>query len=331
MKKLICLLLLASTAQAENLYDSSRAAPEGTGYGTPSDMKMGLAFFEKLVKFAADSKTSALLLLKDNKLIVEKYWDQDPDKMIRLHSVTKSILSLGVGKLIDDGRLSLSDPAKNWFRDWKGEKESITIQQLLTQTSGYPEAGKEKIQGTNRLKTSVDQPNVAAPGSKFAYSNMGSWLLGEIIHQAAKKEADQYLADNFFKRVGIQNWTWDKDETQHPDTSGGLQLAARDLLKIGQLVLNRGKWGQEQLISEKFLEAATKAGGENSPNYGYLWWVDGENYYARGSFGQILAIYPKEKVILIRLQKTEPRQEAIEGNSALWENRAKSFGDQIRK
>ena len=331
MKKLILLLLFTSPAySAENLYDPSQVPTEGMTYGSPADLKKPAEFFTKLISFAAETGTSALILIKDDKIIVEKYWELEPDQVVRLHSVTKSILSLALGRLVDDGRVSVTDPAKKWFRDWSGEKESITVQQLLSQTSGYPESSKENLKGPNRLKLSLQQKNLTEPGSQFAYSNMGAWLIGDIVHQASKKDPDQYVAESFFAPMSIRKWTWDKDEAQNVDTSSGLWLTARDLSKFGKLLLNQGKWNTEQLISASYLEVAMKPAGTKAKNYGYLWWVNGDNYYARGDFGQILAIYPKDKVILVRLQKTLIH-EHLEGSAQAWEKRAKQLGNQLGK
>lgn len=307
-------LILAWTATASgfDFYDKNRAAPSETPYGEIKELVSDSKALEKFIEAQKEQETSALLISKDGKIYVEKYWDVAFDEPVSVHSITKSITSLLIGRLVDDGRFEVQDKAKRWFSNWGGEKEQITVQQLLTHTSGLPLWSKEKLNARDRVQQASLENLTSKPGSEYNYSNAGAYLLGEIIHQDTKDGADIFANKKVFEPLGIVKWDWSKDPTNHVNTSGGLRLTARDLLKIGVMMSNEGRWKESQIVSSKYVHEATD--WNDGRAYGYLWWTRENVFFARGDFGQTLAVFPKKKIVVVRLRKTEILSEAEDSN-----------------
>lgn len=317
-----------TTASAYDFLDKSRSAISELPYGEIKQLVQSPEALEKFIESQRDQKTSALLIVKDGKMYVEKYWDIDAYQPVLMHSITKSVTSLLIGKLVDDGKLSVQDKAKKWFPEWTGDKEQITVQQLLNQTAGLPPVAKENLKSTDRLQQAKLEGLVVKPGSEFKYSNGGAYLLGDIIRQETKDAADAFANRILFQPLGITKWDWSKDPTNHVNTSGGLSLTARDLIKTGVLMLNEGKWSGSQIVSAKYIHEATDWNG--SSNYGYMFWTRENVYYARGDFGQIMAVYPQKKVVVVRLRKTESLSEA-ESPAGRWDENLKDLGSMLKK
>ena len=146
-----------------------------------------------IVAEAARTKSDALLLVKGGKRVVERYFGR-PISPIATMSVTKSIVSLAVGLLIDEGKISsVEAPLSTWFPSWKtGQKAHVTLRHLLTQTSGLKHEKGTRVlnQHDDRLKFVVDSPIVDKPGTRFSYNNEATLLLSGIIRAAAGRPSN---------------------------------------------------------------------------------------------------------------------------------------------
>lgn len=233
-----------------------------------------------------------------------------------LQSVTKSIAATIIGVALERGDLpSLERPFLQYFADRDLSKvdprlRRATIEDVLTMRSGIEWHEQDRpLDATNttvQLEASTDwigftlsQPMDAEPGTKWAYNSGGSQLLSGIIKTATGRFIDEYAAQHLFRPLGITDWHWKKTPTGHPDTEGGLYLAAEDLAKIGYLYLRRGEWEGSQILPVDWVERATKPhvrGVAGAWDYGYQWWIterqDTEIWAGRGFGGQLLIMIP---------------------------------------
>lgn len=284
------------------------------------DSSLYFKFFDALPK-PSEHKLSSFLLIKDDNLVLEKYWNgYHTQKLHDLRSATKSITSILAGIAIDKGFIkSENDNISKYLSEYSeiiGEK-NITIKDLLNMNSGLDcddwnknSTGNEEkmyrkkdwINFVLGLNQSVSKPQNAV------YCTGGVVVLGYIIQQASGMKLDVFADKYLFQPLGIAKYSWEYfDKNNKVDAGGHLCLASRDFLKIGKLMLNNGIYQNQQILSAGWVEKCQKINIKflSNEDYGNLWWkktVEYQNkkfnyYYALGNGGQILIILPSENMI----------------------------------
>ncbi|MFJ8065684.1 serine hydrolase domain-containing protein [Psychrobacillus sp. NPDC096426] len=253
------------------------------------------------------------------------------EKPTKVYSITKSIVSILIGILIDKGLIKdVNYPIFNFFPELLESKESmkreITIFHLLTMTSGV-EAGN--FQGSkNWVKFILEQPMLHKPGSTFQYNSGNSHLLSSIIKQVSGISTAAFAEKYLFGPLGIKKYIWVNDPQGIQGGGFSISMSLEDMMKIGILLLNKGNYFSKQLISSGWISQS------KSPNkhvetlshgtfgYGYQLWIYENSasdnpidyYYASGLFGQYIFIVPKLELVAVvksQLQKDHqslPRQ-----------------------
>jgi len=231
----------------------------------------------------------SMLIYKDNKLVVEEYFDghrykwdapkhhgewQSWDRYV-LHgvkSVSKSITSMCIGIAIDHGFIeSVHQSVFNYLPDHQhlnvNGKGEITIEHLLTMTSGleWDEWGAPLSSATNDMvgiwyqdkdpiSFILGRPLIHEPGSRFTYSGGNTTILGEILKNATTMELDKFSEEYLFQALGIDSSNWAvRYDNGVIEASGSLELTPRDMVKIGATYLNNGLWKGERILSEQWV------------------------------------------------------------------------------
>ena len=277
---------------------------------------------EELLKKA---QTKAFIVLQNNKLLYEKYWDGHSENTVsNSFSVAKTVVSLLVGIALEEGKIkSLDDPIANYITKFKeGDKSKITIRHLLTMSSGldWSESGKnplsnnaESYYGTYLYDLVTKQRVVQEPGKTFNYQSGNSQLLGYVIEAATGEDLSAYAEEKLWSKLGAQHdayWSLDKEQGDEKAFCC-MYATARDYARLGLLILNKGKLNDTQLIPERYFEEmvipAPLNTEENIPNYRYglhIWtYNDGKRKinYCRGIKGQYVITIPEEEIVIIRL------------------------------
>lgn len=292
--------------------------------------ELGSTYQESLDKY----ETTAFLVVKDTAVIFEKYYlGYDENEISNSFSASKSIVSLLVGIAIEERKIeSVFQPVGDFLPSFaEGEKANITIRDLLTMSSGlqWDEAYMSPFSATtqayygNDLKSLVDNLEVETePGQEFAYKSINTQVLAEVIEVATGLSISEYASNRLWRKIGAENdalWSLDK--------TSGMEKAfccfnstARDFARIGQLVLNNGKWNGEKVVSADYIEVATSpykkiSTEEVVQHYGYQWWIleyNGKQIpYARGILGQYIFVLKDKNAVVVRLGKK--RDKVYEG------------------
>jgi CubicO group peptidase (beta-lactamase class C family) len=229
----------------------------------------------------------------------DEIWDQsiadvdhNPSVKHDLRSVTKSITSLLIGIALDRKLIAnIDEPVFNYFPEYAElrtpDKARITLRHLLTMSSGqewneylpYTDPKNSEmamLRSGDRWHFALQQPIVAAPGSEWNYNGGCTELLGAVIHKVSEKPIEEFASETLFAPLGISDVSWSKYPDGIPSAAGGLRLRSRDLAKIGQLVLKRGLWDANQIVSEQWIDEATKpqiGPADRLYFYGYQWWL----------------------------------------------------------
>jgi CubicO group peptidase (beta-lactamase class C family) len=245
----------------------------GAGYAGPAVDEKALA---KLVQAGRAASSDALVVMVDGKVVAEEYYGK-PRGPIEAMSATKSIVGLAIGLLLDEGKLtSLDQPVADFFPEWKqGKKQLVTVRHLLTHTSGLQSAPNTKEIYASRdfvqLALAAELDN--APGERWNYNNKALNLLAALVKKASGQRLDLYLKKRLFTPMGITTTTWSLDGAGNAHGMSGLQIEPKDLAKLGQLMLQQGKWNGKQLLSAKWVELSTQPSTTMMTKYGFLWWL----------------------------------------------------------
>ena len=270
------LLARARVLQEQHVAEVSPGA--GLEKSTPAAEGIDETALRKLLSRAEATKSSAVVILRHGKLVGEWYF-RNPSVATETMSATKAVTSLAIGLLLDEGRIpSLDEPVSAFFPEWKdGVHDGITVRHLLSHTSGlHADRTTQKIYASNdfvrfALESAVDAP----AGSEFFYNNSASNLVAGVAGRAAGKPMDLYLREKLFGPLGIEEIFWTHDRAGNPHGMAGLQIHAADFAKIGQLMLQRGMWNGERILSEAYIDAATATPGQDfNAVSGLLWWLE---------------------------------------------------------
>ena len=273
---------------------------------------MSDALLKKIMLRARESDSDVIYITRQGETLVD--WTSEPDlPPIEIMSVTKSIVALAVGMLIDERRIPDIDmPVFHIYPEWhQGEKQKITLRMLMNHTSGL-----QTIPGGNQISRAPDGIKLALcaeleqnPGEKFFYNNKAVNLLAGIIECVSGEPLDEYVRRKIFMPLGIREFGWNHDDAGNPRSSGGIQMHAKDLHKIADLVMKEGFWDGTRLLSKRWLEQMLTPSEVSENRCGLLWWIYSQPqvYAAQGYLGQWLYILPEKQTIAIRQMRSGKR------------------------
>lgn len=273
-------------------------------------------------------QTIGYVIVKDDSLIHEQYWDgYGKDSHTNSFSMAKTFVGILIGIAIDEGKIkSLDQHVGDFLPEYKeGENSKLTIEHLLTMSSGidfdedyvnpfaYPAAA---YYGSD-LKKLTDKYSVKeTPGKTFKYLSGNSVLLAFVLEKATGKTLSEYAAEKLWKPIGAKNkafWSIDHEN--------GIEKAyccfnsnAPDFARIGELFLDSGKVNGTQVVSTEYVLKSVQpaelidVNGKKNDKYGYAWWLIPNHkghyiYYARGILGQYIICIPDKNMVVVRLGK----------------------------
>jgi CubicO group peptidase (beta-lactamase class C family) len=323
---------LNSQAQTANV-DWPRASAADSGL---SDAK--LRSLDAAVRSGEFKKIGSVLIARHGKLAYESYFEGDAAMLRDTRSATKSITDILMGIAIDQHKLSgvdakvlalLPERARR-IQNPDPRKAEITVEDFLTMSSPLEcddwndaSRGNEErmyvvedwaqfildlpIRGRMHLGEKVETPRY---GRYFSYCTGGVFTLSEVLDKATGERTDRYAREKLFAPLAITNVEWVYSPMNVPQTGGGLRLTSRDLLKIVQLYLDRGRWQGTQIVSEGWVRTSTQphAQIDDATDYGYLWWLksfkSGEKtypaFYMTGNGGnKVVAIPALDMVVVV--------------------------------
>lgn len=229
----------------------------------------------------------SLLILKNNKLIVEEYfYGYSRNDLQQFRSCTKSVTSLLLGIALDHHKhIDIERPIFSFFPEYDSLKsegrEEITLENVLTMTAGleWDDYPAEMFRTDDCFQYILSQPMASIPGEKFNYNSGCSVLLGGGIKFLETKPALEFAKEFLFTPMSITNYIWESHNNDILRCGEGLSLGPRDMAKIGLLVLNDGKWQDKQIVSKEWIRESTKPHVPESQffDYGYQWWHHSKN------------------------------------------------------
>ncbi len=304
------------------------AQPESAGMDAEK-----FADLEKMIK-AQYGNINGVVIVRKGKIVFENYYrGYGPEDTHHVASVTKSVISALIGIAIDAGYIkSVDQKVLDFFPEYVSagndiQKRTITIKHLLTMTApiaskSTSQRGNEALDRLRRQRNWVEyilkQLGRSGQLGEFQYSTAGAHLLSAIITRTTGMCAREFANERLFRPLGMKeisdhemksfkledvfgkNMTgWIKDPQGNTTGGWGLTLTPRDMARFGFLYINRGIWGNTQVISSDWINQSLAS---NPNNYGYMWWLKEENntsiFMALGSGGNAIFCVPKEDIVV---------------------------------
>lgn len=253
----------------------------------------------------------SLTVVRNGKLVSEAYF-KDPDDIGRLHdvmSVTKSITSLAAGIALGQGLIeSIDAPVYQHLAPYFDEdpvKRTITLRQVLTMETGLDFLNDEHTgemfycEGSS-LEYVLGKPLVYAPGTEWYYGDGNPQLVSGIIQQVTGKSMEEFVRNNLFQPIGIDDYYWEKHGDGLTFGAFGLWLTPRDMARIGQVMLDKGRWNGQQVVPQEWV-AESVIIQANSRDYGFYWYPldDEESFKAAGQGGQLIWVHPSKQLVVV--------------------------------
>jgi len=279
---------------------------------------------EDLEAFHKKTQTVAFVLIKNDSVYLEKYYDKyGSDSKSNSFSVAKSFVSALLGKAIMDGYIqSLDQKVIDFIPEIKGPyADLVTVGDLASMASGqrWDEAYYSPLSVTTAAyfvedlgKLILTQPIDEVPGIEFIYKSGTTQLLGMVISKATGKNLTDYLYETLWNPMGAEHESfWQVDSAKK-----GLEKAycciasnAKDFARLAKLYKDHGKWNGKVLLDSTFVTKSIQPRFPESPEYGYSWWLKEYKghkvFMMRGHLGQYVITFPEENLILVRLGHTK--------------------------
>ena len=267
-------------------------------------------FYAKTV-YNENDWMDGFLVLRGGKVLFEEYYNgYDADTPHYMASVTKSVVSALVGIAIGEGYIhGIEDKVLDYFPEapsllgWEESKRDMTIEHLLTMTSGITTDNDDDAWDGYFAENQKDSalyafllPQAYAPGKKYSYDSMVPCILLGIIERASGQNLLDYANEKLFGPLGMDSVEWGTTADGLPIGGFGIDMTPRDMARFGYLYLNYGRWEEQQVIPADYV-VRTPPRSIGPTAYGYMFWNNRRmpftgSYEANGADGQFICIAP---------------------------------------
>ncbi len=300
---------------------------------------------DRLIEDQVYGDIHSVIILRYGKIIFEKYYGTyGRDDLHPLGAATQSITSSIFGVAMNQGSInSLNGALIDYFPQYPEyfedipQKDKITLRHVLSHTSGLwwdewtapyesPENDANAMSRSDDwVKFTLAKPMIQEPGTYFNFNSGNAILLAPILNSGTGVDFESYAGQNFFAKIGITAWEWEKIPGGEVNTAWGLHLRPMDFARIGYLYLNKGKWEGDSVFQENWAQrvAATRAFVSGYYNYGLHWWTfngradavaslyTNDVFFAWGNSGQHLFITPHLQLVVAVSSGTLTNEHAV--------------------
>lgn len=312
----------------------------------PEEVGMDSDLLLRAYDYAAnpDVYTRGLVIIRRGYIVGEAYFGNfDLYSRHPSYSVAKSFMSALIGIGIDQRIFeSVDEPISHYYPELNqkkgmrvrsylpgdlsssGSKRKITIENLLTMTSGL-EWNEDDFNNLiandvvlmalqdNYAQYVLSKPIIHDPGTVWNYSSGDPMLLSGLFNRVLGISAFQFGLEHLFSPIGIPQIIWENDPVGQTIGGWGIEATVREFAKFGYLYSKGGEWEDRQIVPENWIYQSVQPVSENVNNYGYLWWLrpslggyDGslipdDTFFARGLFTQEIFVIPSKDLVIVRM------------------------------
>ncbi len=273
---------------------------------------------KNLVDDLKHSKTASFVVIKKGKIIHEQYWDgYNQLSQTNSFSMAKAVTVMLLGKALEEGLINnIDEKLSHFYAEFKEKTfgDQVTLKNLAQMESGLdwdenynnpflPNA--KAYYGKSLVKAVFSRKFKEQPGTRFEYQSGTTQLLGFALKKALKQPLASYLSEKFWIPMGMeQHAKWSTDDYGMEKTYCCIHSNARDFAKIGQLFLNDGKIGDQQILNTDFIEQMRTPTEKSESIYGMGLWINHDNpikhYYFLGLQGQYIIMVPEHNMVIVK-------------------------------
>ncbi|WP_164972635.1 serine hydrolase domain-containing protein [Lacibacter luteus] len=316
---LLCLCIVFTACKKNDQPATGMYFPSTTdnSWQTKSSTELGWnqTAIQPLKDYLIQKHSKSFMVLVDGRIVMEEYFNgHSASATWQWNSAGKTLVTASVGIAQQEGLLNINNKVSQYVGlAWTSEpllKENlITVRHLLTMSSG--------LNDSNNLVIKPNLTYMADAGTRWSYHNVFQKLI-DVTAAASGKSFDTYFQDKLKSKIGMEgSWNYGTIFTiYHSNT--------RSMARFGLLALNKGKWGNEQVINETFFTESTNTSQSINPSYGYLWWLNGKTSFmvpggqtvytgplvpnapsdmfaAMGAEDQRIYVIPSKKMVIVRM------------------------------
>ncbi|MDC3319889.1 beta-lactamase family protein [Flavobacteriaceae bacterium] len=294
---------------------------------SPAELNWNTSELENLFNYLESNNTRAFIVLKDGKIVIEEYFgnniigtsDFDRNSQWYWASAGKTLTATLVGMAQQDGFLNIENPTSDylgvgWTSLTNSQEQLITVKNQLTMTTGL-EYNVSDLDCT--LPSCLTYKT--APGQQWFYHNAPYTLLEKVVENSTNTDYNEYTDQKIESIIGMNGqWVFQGYNNVYWST-------ARDMARFGLLILNKGKWEENSIISnENYYNQMVNTSQSLNPSYGYLWWLNGKEsiifpsiptsfnvpmsenapndlFAGMGKNGQFVEVIPSMNLVVIRM------------------------------
>jgi CubicO group peptidase (beta-lactamase class C family) len=317
---LVMLMILLSVAGCSRNNDDpsdSMYFPSGTQWETTSLSALGWneSAVQPLKDYLGEKHSKSFMILVNGRIVMEEYFNGHTSADTwQWNSAGKTLVSASTGIAQQEGLLDINNKVSDYLgAGWTSEtaeKEAlITCRHLLSMTSG--------LNDESNLVIKTNLTYLADAGTRWSYSNVFQKLM-DVVAAASGQDFEQYFNSRIKDKIGMDGyWDYGLIFTIYHSTT-------RSMARFGLLALNNGRWQDEQIIDESFLNKSVTSSQTINPSYGYLWWLNGKTgymvpgsqtwypgalvpnapsdmYAAMGAEDQRIYVIPSKKMVIVRM------------------------------
>ena len=272
---------------------------------------------------------NGFVLMRDGAVISEGYWKPyTPERTHRIYSMTKSFTALAIGLLQDEGKLSIHDPLMKYFPEYLTEDldpymKEATIRDLMMMASPQSYTTYSYDRDDNWSETFFRTRPSHPAGTIFSYDTSASDVLAALVDRLSGTSMLEYMKSRMFDEMGFSPETAIINNPEGYTSGGsGMLCTPRDLAKVGQMLLDGGRWNGKQLLSEAYVREATSCripnqvfGWLDDPTsgygYGYFIWRLWNNSYAFLGMGdQMVVVIPDKRIVFVAVEDNQHSPDA---------------------
>lgn len=322
-------------------FQPQEAVPGGPVFDLPRSAPNDVAFtgqaIDAAVAYAEATKSDALIVLRDGRIEVERYWaGHDGTTLTNTYYFPGALLPMLYGIAIAEGKIrSLDAPAADHLPEWRNDaRRDIRLRDLLQMQSGLEMYFDSKVPasraarlfyGTDRASAALEFPLVKKPATEFEYNYLVPEVLGLILERATGMRYSEYLSSRLWAPLGNRTaFLWMDRPGGRPLQNATMFAGARDWANVGQLLLGRGSYQGKRLFDERWMAEMLKPSATN-PNFGMLWlgssyvpvrqyaatvnykvnasepFAAADLFYIDGYGGQRVYVVPSAKLVIVRI------------------------------
>jgi len=290
----------------------------------PAELGFDVPLLEEALATASEiPRLTSIVVAREGRIVVERYHlGRSAESLHDVRGVTGVVISALVGLALERGELpSVDRPAEEFLApEWTltGLQRSITLRHLLTMSSGFEwdgplgESYVRWLFAGDPVGTLLGTPHAEEPGATFRRNAAAVHLLGEILRRVTDRELPSYAREHLFRPAGIDTVRWEMIPGGFTNFGSGIELRTRDLLRLGQLVLQRGRSGDRTVLPPRWTRETVERqvpwrGARFGPledlTFGYLWWSDEgpvrNVHIAWGFGGQFIVVVPDRRLVAV--------------------------------